>query len=197
MVPPNLEFYVDDLEQPWDFHTPFDLIYFRMMTGSIKDWPAWMRQAYDNLRPGGYIELYDAVMGTGRCDDDSLPEHSYLLQWDRLLVEASLKFGAPLNSALKYKEQLAEVGFTNIVQTEYPWPTNTWPKDRHAKLIGSWAGRNLSEGMEAFSLMLFTKALGWSVEEVQVLLAHARKEMSDRKIHIYWKVINVYAQKPE
>ena len=111
-----------------------------------------------NLRPGGYIELYDAVMGTGRCDDDSLPEHSYLLQWDRLLVEASLKFGAPLNSALKYKEQLAEVGFTNIVQTEYPWPTNTWPKDRHAKLIGKHSLLTFRHGI--FSTHLMTSMSG-------------------------------------
>jgi len=197
MVSPNVQFYVDDLDQPWDFHTPFDLIYFRMMSGSVRNWPQWMRQAYDNLRPGGYIELFDVVMGHSTCDDDSLPKDSYLAKWDRLVLECSHKWGSPVDSVLKYKDYLAEVGFTNIVEHEYIWPSNSWPKDKHHKMIGFWCTQNLSDGMEAISLMPFTKILGWSVEEVQVLLAHARKELYDRKIHMYWKTRTVYAQKPE
>ena len=54
-------------------------------------------------------------------------------------------------------------------------------------MTGSWCTQNLYDGMEAFSLMPFTKTLGWSVEEVQVLLAHARKELFDTKIHLYWR----------
>jgi len=46
-VPPNVEFYVDDIEEQWNFHSPFDFVYFRMMTGSIKDWPKALRQAYE------------------------------------------------------------------------------------------------------------------------------------------------------
>jgi len=45
-VPPNLEFFADDLERDWNFHQPFDLVYFRMMTGSIKDWPRLFEQAF-------------------------------------------------------------------------------------------------------------------------------------------------------
>lgn len=29
------------------------------MGGSISDWPRLMQQAYDNLRPGGWIEVTD------------------------------------------------------------------------------------------------------------------------------------------
>ena len=41
----------------------------------------------------------------------------------------------------------------------------------------------MREGLEGFSLALFTRNLGWSVEEVQVLLSKARKDMGDRNIH--------------
>ena len=45
-VPPNAEFFVDDLENDWAFVTKFDFIYARMLTGSIKNWPRLIAQAY-------------------------------------------------------------------------------------------------------------------------------------------------------
>ena len=42
-----MEFFVDDLEDTWTFeNNPFDLVYMRMMSGSIKDWPKLIGQAY-------------------------------------------------------------------------------------------------------------------------------------------------------
>lgn len=46
-VPPNVEFYVDDLEDPWTSDQKFDLIFSRFMTGSIKDWPRYFKQCYE------------------------------------------------------------------------------------------------------------------------------------------------------
>jgi hypothetical protein len=45
-VPPRVEFFVDDLELDWNFVNPFDFIYARFMTGSLKDWPKFFGQAY-------------------------------------------------------------------------------------------------------------------------------------------------------
>ena len=41
----------------------------------------------------------------------------------------------------------------------------------------------IMEGLEAFTLRLFTKILGWDVQEVQVLLAMVRKDLRNPKIH--------------
>ena len=41
----------------------------------------------------------------------------------------------------------------------------------------------LKEGLEGFSLVLFTRILGWSPEEVQVMLSKVRKDLEDRSIH--------------
>jgi hypothetical protein len=40
------------------------------------------------------------------------------------------------------------------------------------------------EGLEAFTLRLFTGILGWSIEEVQVLLGFIREEMKNPRIHV-------------
>ena len=41
----------------------------------------------------------------------------------------------------------------------------------------------IEDGLEAFTLRLFTQVLGWKAEEVQVLLANVRKDIRDPKIH--------------
>jgi hypothetical protein len=46
---------------------------------------------------------------------------------------------------------------------------------------------NYLEGVEGFTLAAFTRALDWSVEEVQVLLAQIRKEWTKRTMHGYQK----------
>ena len=58
-VPPNLQFEIDDVEDEWRYSRPFDYIHIRAMGGSIRDWPKLMQQAYQNLRPNGWIEVTD------------------------------------------------------------------------------------------------------------------------------------------
>jgi hypothetical protein len=47
-MPPNVSFQVDDVTQePWAFPEEyFDFIHVRGMSGSIRDWPEFLKQAY-------------------------------------------------------------------------------------------------------------------------------------------------------
>lgn len=65
------------------------------------------------------------------------------------------------------------------------------------KELGRYHQVNLLEGMEGHTLALFTRVLGWTAAEVQVLLAGVRSEVTDRSLHIYGKFYWVYGQKPE
>lgn len=51
------------------------------------------------------------------------------------------------------------------------------------KTVGSWNLVQIEEGLEAFTLRLFTQMLKWDTKEVQVLLADVRKNLRDPKIH--------------
>ena len=51
------------------------------------------------------------------------------------------------------------------------------------KTLGSWNLVQLEDGLEGFTLRLFTQALQWKAEEVQVLLANVRKDLRDPKIY--------------
>lgn len=50
--------------------------------------------------------------------------------------------------------------------------------------------------VEAFTLAPLTRVLGWSVEEVQVLMAGIRNEFSNPKIHLLTIFHYVYGRKP-
>lgn len=134
-LPPNLSFEVDDLEEPWTFSTKFDYIHARMMTGSIVDWPRLIKQSYENLTPGGWLELQDITF-PAKCDDGTWPEDSSLKKWTEMMQEASLKFGRDASSAEQYKEQMIAAGFEDVVEIKYKWPMNRWPKDAKMKELG-------------------------------------------------------------
>lgn len=71
-----------------------------------------------------------------KVDDDTWPEDSALKKWSTIQLDATIKAGRPINSAESYKSQLADAGFTDIVETVYKWPTNHWPKDKKLKELG-------------------------------------------------------------
>ena len=49
---------------------------------------------------------------------------------------------------------------------------------------------------ESYSLALFTRVLGWSVEECQVFLAGVRNDLKNPKVHSYCNLHIVYGMKP-
>ena len=51
------------------------------------------------------------------------------------------------------------------------------------KTVGAFTLVQIEDGLEGFTLRLFTTLLGWQVEEVQVLLANVRKNLRDPKMH--------------
>ncbi|KJZ77674.1 hypothetical protein HIM_02851 [Hirsutella minnesotensis 3608] len=195
-VPPNVSFYIDDIEDEWTYSYDFDLIYARMLTASISDWPKFMQQSYDNLKPGGWIEILDVYLQL-QSDDGTIPADCAAAKWGDYMLEAAAKLNRPLDSMTHYKSQLQDAGFVNVTQSLYKWPTNSWPKEARFKELGMWTYENLGNGASGLSMALFTRALGWKPEEVEVFLVDVRKEMRNRSIHAYWPIYVVYAQKPD
>ncbi|KAL8999369.1 MAG: hypothetical protein Q9169_001795 [Polycauliona sp. 2 TL-2023] len=64
------------------------------------------------------------------------------------------------------------------------------------KTIGAWNLVQIEDGLEGFTLRLFTQMLGWKSEEVQVLLANVRKDLRNPKIHAQFDFYVAYGQKP-
>lgn len=115
-IPPNLRFQIDDVESEWTFpiSQPFDYIFIRSMAGSIASWPRLLKQSYDHLAPGAWIELSDGTWATS--DDDSLPETSAYAEFQRRLQEASEVFGKSIGVAPEHHRRLVEAGFEDVVE---------------------------------------------------------------------------------
>lgn len=90
---------------------------------------------------------------------------------------------------------MREAGFTNIMHKVYKIPIGPWAADKHHKVLGAYNFAMLNQGAEAFSLRLFINVLGWSYEEVQVLLAKVKSDLKDRRIHAYTEMHCVWGQK--
>ncbi|RKK51004.1 hypothetical protein BFJ69_g17979, partial [Fusarium oxysporum] len=195
-VPPNVEFLIDDIDEEWDYSAPFSYIHSRMMNMSIQNWEDYLRKIFDNLTPGGYVELQDgdAFM---ESDDSTLTEEHALSKWCNLLCEAAGKLGRPYIPTKELREIMDKVRFTNIVETRFKWPSNCWPKDKRYKELGAWNNENTRLVLESVTFAPLTRGLGWTIEEVNVLLADVRKELNDRNIHAYWPICSVYGRKPE
>jgi hypothetical protein len=121
-------------------------------------------------------------------DDGTVSKDSAVYKWSSLMNEAATKMGSGLDSGLRYKDQLAEAGFVNIVETPYKWPMNAWPRDKKTKELGAWGNVNLVGGVQGLSLALFTHVLGWNTDELEVFLVKVRKDLNNKKLHGYWRV---------
>ncbi|EEP75341.1 conserved hypothetical protein [Uncinocarpus reesii 1704] len=195
-LPPNCKFEIDDFESPWNFTQPFDFVHVRNIEGSVKDYPRLFKQALANLEPGGWFEVADSTVGLFG-DDDTIEKATSLSEWRDRLIEASGKFGKPMGVSHNYKQWMIDAGFENVTEELYKVPFSPWAKDRKLKELGRYQQAMMLEALEAYSLALFTRVLGWNVARIQLLLVGVRKELMDRSLHIYSRYYIVYGQKPK
>ena len=132
------------------------------------------------------------------CDDGTLPEDANIFRWLAAVMEGMEKMGRPPMTAdtQQWKDLMEEVGFEDVTQTVYRWPMNRWPRDPHYKKLGMWSQVNIDAALEGASLAPITRGLGWSKDEVLVLVAKTRKDIRDTNIHAYWPVHVAYGRKP-
>ncbi|KAF5548915.1 methyltransferase [Fusarium mexicanum] len=177
-VPPNCTFEIDDAEKEWTWTKPFDYVFVRLMVGSIANWDKLIRQSYDNLKPGGWVEVIDPVF-PARSEDGTLKPNSPLHRWDELTAKGALALGRPFDEGVNHENRLKQASFVNVTRKAFKWPTNTWPKDPKFKEIGIWTLANIERNLETISSFLL------------------RAEIRNLKVHAYWEVLVVTGQKPE
>ncbi|KAG7122051.1 Secondary metabolism regulator LAE1 like protein [Verticillium longisporum] len=194
-VPPNCTFMIDDLEHTWTWTKPFDFIFARGMIGSFREPQDFVKEAFKNLRPNGYLELQDNTFPLG-CDDGTL-QGTRLKEWTSHMITAADRAKRSISVANRFQQMMEDEGFVDIVVTRKKWPTNPWTRDKKYKELGAWALLGLQDDLDAISMALFTRELGWSSNETTVYLAEVRKDLQNRSIHAYWPVYIVYGRKPD
>lgn len=119
-APPNCRFFIDDAESDWTFDRDekFDFIHARSLSGGVGDWPRLLKQAFTNLKPGGWFEAqeFDLFIVS---EDGTHEEATALATWKDLLVKASTKFGKPMDVVRRLEEWMGNQGFGNVAADKY------------------------------------------------------------------------------
>ncbi|KAL8780676.1 MAG: hypothetical protein Q9194_000779 [Teloschistes cf. exilis] len=195
VVPPNVHFEVDDVENDWTYHRPFDYIHCRFMGNAIRDWPRLHQQCFENTTPGGWAEFIDLDL-RWTSPDGSLKEEHAGKKFNNEFIKASHQANIEPCPGLYLEQWMKDAGFKDVKGEKFVWPVGTWPKDKDLKERGAWNYLQIMEGLEAFTFALFTKQLGYSKAEVEVICAKIRSEMKDPKLHIMFHLHVAYGQKP-
>ncbi|KAF5570670.1 methyltransferase [Fusarium phyllophilum] len=197
-VPPNVKFEIEDFNQDWTFPPEsFDYVHLRYLVGCVPNWDYLFEQAFKVLKPGGWVESFEAS-AIIESDDDSVKPDSALAQWGPIFIKASKTIG---NTFTVVGDNLQRPGiekaeFTDVKQWDSKLPLNPFPKDPKLKQIGQFG--ELFSTQDTEGLVLFVaNTLGWTPEEVHVYIAKFRREIRDRRNHPYIRLRTVWARKPE
>lgn len=79
--------------------------------------------------------------------------------------------------------------------TTHQVPIGPWAKGEKNKELGRFQREHVLDGVEAYGAF-FTRFLGWSDDEQQVLLAKLKQEVRDPKLRLYTSFRFIYGSKP-
>ncbi|KAM5348611.1 hypothetical protein ACJ41O_008435 [Fusarium nematophilum] len=198
-VPPNLGFQIDDAQLDWTFEpNSFDFIHVRFMYGAIDDWPKLYRQMYTFLKPGGWFQHIEPDI-LSRCGNpDSVEGTNTFKQWAQLFYDAGDKFGRTFRlTDMKMEENARNTGFVDVSHQIFNIPYGYWPKDKRLKQLGQYVGLYLDLSLDGFALYPIGEVLGWSFEEVNVLVAKMRAAIRNQNNWASSDIHMVYGRKPE
>lgn len=131
-MPPNCSFIVDNAEAKWVFENKFDFIHGRMLLMGIHDWRRVFKQAWDNLKPGGFLEVSNPEFPVCSAEKDIDPESPFY-KWSSLIRDAAEKNDINTLIVRKHKQTLEDQGFVSVKVQGLKWALDSWPKVRERR----------------------------------------------------------------
>jgi hypothetical protein len=158
------------------------------MMGSIKDWPAFYKEVYRCLKPGGWFEHVDYDPHV-YSDDGSVGHDSAWNQWGDIFIQAGVKSGQTFKVIIDHNnvDWMRTGGFQNVEEHRLKLPLGLWAADPKLKEVGHYNHIATEEGLEGFALYLLTQVHGWDLTRTQVYLAAVRQELLSPKNHAYYE----------
>ncbi|PGG99485.1 hypothetical protein GX51_06305 [Blastomyces parvus] len=193
LVPPNLQFMVDDVESDWLYEdTPFDFIHARYLAEAIRDMPRLLKQAYNCTKPGGWVEFHD--WDTHPYSIDGALKGTDLQHYYDVVLAAFIKQGYYTQPGKQLEKWFTDAGFVNIHVKKYRVPLGTWAKGEKNKRMGAYNLMQFDEAIEGGAMAVMTRYEGWAPQEVQILTSKARSDSRKPELHV---LFDMYVQFPK
>ncbi|KFG80825.1 putative methyltransferase [Metarhizium anisopliae] len=175
-VPMNVFFEIEDAEE-WDRPIDhYDLVHLRGMEGAFRDWRCIYEDAFDSLKPGGWMQVtdYDGKDGSIQFFSGFSPESPVFKMMDDLFVGAE-KSGRKRGMFHLDQQYFSEAGFVDIRVSEHILRMNL-QEDSVGKLwLMCWL-----DGIEAYSLRTLTEQMGWDADVVKTACRETAREIASR-----------------
>ena len=171
-APPNVFFELDDAQNEWAYNEPFDFIHMRDLSGAFSNWSAIYAEVSKFLKPGGSFEITDC----GLIHLKEIPDSNTSI-FNCAVRSAADKSGRPLDLDHLKKPILDNAGLSVIKIRVLEVPLGTYDPNPHKKRTGKMAMIAALEGLEAVSLRLLTKHLGWKEGDVRELCEKVQEEV--------------------
>lgn len=136
-----------------------------------------------NLNSGGYIEMHEISPPAG-CTAATADPKPFFVQWTDHFIEGGKHTGHDFVAPKRMHTLLQEAGFVDISVKWMNWPLGPWAKGAKNKRIGRWWAEDMKELTKGSGAM-FTRVLGWTQEEFDVLAAEIAREIDGQKRHMW------------
>jgi hypothetical protein len=88
-------------------------------------------------------------------------------------------------------ELLKQAGFVDVGYKRFPTPLGPWAKGKKQKEVGNTLRIICDTGFQAYALALMTRVLHMSADEVNQLVADAKEDLENKKIHVIYTLYAV------
>ncbi|OHW92178.1 methyltransferase domain-containing protein [Colletotrichum incanum] len=125
---------------------------------SVADWPKLYSQAFEHLKPGGYVEVKETdIEDHSQSLGDDLPEDHIYRRWVKIMFEAIAMFGKTLRQTRDHgiTSGLRNAGFIDIGEKSWPIPVGNWPADSKLKEFGVVNLEYIDQSLGGFGLLVY------------------------------------------
>lgn len=183
-----------DIAEQWSFNQQFDLIHGGLLFTLQLDWPRLMRQAYANLRSGGWLEFQEYALPV-RFEEGTDPE-SVSCRWAEALLQGLEAIGHNWEHARHFDRWMSEVGFVDIRVERFRVCYGGWAENPREKAAGILYENEVNTRYHSLWRTIIGKGLGWAPAIVDAVWNERLKEASIGKAKIWHDHVVIYGRKP-
>lgn len=213
LQPANVHFAIQDLMAPWPTEGvaagPFDLVHCRQVLLNLPDPGKMLRQVFENLRPGGIVEIREYWNPMVFEGDDAAekpedpgkgPQIPLLVEWHRGTVEAAAALGCDHGYAARLPGALHDAGFSEVMVSDRKVPLGGWApdggrqQDERTQKMACLLCKMIEAGAPVMTKEMFVKGLGWTEERAveyaaRVVDEFRRADLGVDRIYARFRVV--------